>query len=874
VPAPSHLGLILLGLLVFSIAATGFLLVSATASTSALGGINVEPAARPWQYVGANPDSWWCPTASQCTTSNPLGRIDTEMSLAQQLHVSNVRLEIPWFLVEPSKGGYDWSRADYIFSSAAAHGIVIQPILVYTPAWDGGYNAFPVAADFQAFVTTFMGRYGSRINAVEMWNEPDGGQSLAANNPAQYVQTILIPGYNAVKSTRPNVSVIEGGSINDSGTCCAWLSGVYNAGGGAYFDIAAFHDYGGNYGQVVQAYRGVMNAHGQGGKPIWMGEYGVSDATGSQQSSLIQGALTTPGLAMAQYYTLRDESVYHCCPPAPTGERKQFGVVAADDVTKKSSFNLMQSLLGGTPPPPPPAPSAAPAPTVAASPTTAPAPTAAPSAAPKPVASPPVVPVPPPSSVPTVGGLHVRGNQIVDANGNIVRLQGANMAGTEFVCSQGWSSDPYGGQPEDSPQTFAAMHAWRVNVVRIPLNEDCWLGINGAKIGGAAYQSVIIKLVQDLRATGFYVIVDLHWSAPGTQLALSQNPAPDEDHSPAFWQSVAATFKSDQGVIYDLFNEPFFYWIAPGGPNEWACLMNGCTLAQYETGGKPFTITANWKSAGMNELISVVRAAGAQNLIMVPGVNWARDLSSWLANRPLGSNIAAAWHSYPSGNPSLTSECAAPSCWNSVTAPLASQVPVVVGETGDSAAGPQTYLPTFLPWASAHGLNVVAWTWNAWTNPDDVLVSNMQTGAPTAGEGVTYKAWLTAQPVPSAAPASSSFTPAPVPAQQPSTSTAPTAAPKPAAPKAGATPPARAHADPTPVKQPVHSGPKPGAVTEPGASRTAQPKSLPAADRIGLEAIYIGFALIGLAAAMWGVTSLGPLLMHLFGQALRAPRPI
>ena len=64
-----------------------------------------------------------------------------------------------------------------------------------------------------------MGRYGSRINAVEMWNEPDGGQSLAANNPAQYVQTILIPGYNAVKSVRPNVNVIEGGSINDSGVC-------------------------------------------------------------------------------------------------------------------------------------------------------------------------------------------------------------------------------------------------------------------------------------------------------------------------------------------------------------------------------------------------------------------------------------------------------------------------------------------------------------------------------------------------------------------------------------------------------------------------------------------------------------------------------
>ncbi len=353
----------LLVLLAYSFAAGAAPPVTVHASTSAAGGINVEPAARPWQYVGANPDGWWCPSASACTTSNPLGRIDTEMALAQQLHVANIRIEIPWFLVEPSNGGYNWTRADYIFSSAAGHGIVLQPILVYTPAWDGGYNAFPHPADFGAFVSAFMGRYGSRINAVEMWNEPDGGQSLVANNPAQYVQDILIPGYNAVKaSPYPGVRVIEGGSINDSGVCCPWLSGIYAAGGGSYFDIAAFHDYGGNYGSVVQAYRGVLSAHGQGGKPIWMGEYGVSDSTGSQQSSLINAALTaTPGLAMAQFYTLRDESVYTCCPPAATGEHKQYGVVAADDVTKKSSFYTMQSLLGGSsPPPPPPPPSSAP----------------------------------------------------------------------------------------------------------------------------------------------------------------------------------------------------------------------------------------------------------------------------------------------------------------------------------------------------------------------------------------------------------------------------------------------------------------------------------------------------------------------------------
>jgi len=64
----------------------------------------------------------------------------------------------------------------------------------------------------------------------------------------------------------------------------------------------------------------VLSSHGQGGKPIWLGEFGVSDSTGSQQSSLIYAAMAnTAALAMAQFYTLRDESVYTCCPPAPTG---------------------------------------------------------------------------------------------------------------------------------------------------------------------------------------------------------------------------------------------------------------------------------------------------------------------------------------------------------------------------------------------------------------------------------------------------------------------------------------------------------------------------------------------------------------------------
>jgi len=338
-----------------------------------------------------------------------------------------------------------------------------------------------------------------------------------------------------------------------------------------------------------------------------------------------------------------------------------------------------------------------------------------------------------------VSALHVDGNHLVNSSGQTVTLHGVDMSGTEYVCAQNWTTDPFGGQPEDDPATFAAMKSWGINAVRIPLNEDCWLGINGVEIGGTAYQSAMLKLTRDLEAAGFYVILDLHWSAPGAQTALSQNPAPDEDHSPAFWSSVASTFAGEPEVIFDLFNEPYFYWIT-GGENAWQCLWQGCTLTQYVTGGSPYTVTANWQTAGFDQLTSLIRAAGAPQVIMAGCVDWANDCSDWSSSfAQWGSgdkNTVVSWHSYPGEG------CDTTSCWDQVIAPLATSRPVVVGETGDSSAGPVTYLPIFLPWADAHGLSYLAWTWNAWQDADDVAVTSMTAGTPTPGEGAYYEQHL------------------------------------------------------------------------------------------------------------------------------------
>ena len=200
----------------------------------------------------------------------------------------------------------------------------------------------------------------------------------------------------------------------------------------------------------------------------------------------------------------------------------------------------------------------------------------------------------------SITGLHVQGNQIVNGSGQVVRLLGVDRSVTEYACIQGWGI--FVG-PSDA--TFVqAIASWHVNAVRIPLNEDCWLGINGAPAAysGATYQTTINDYVNLLNQNGMVAILDLHWNASGTQQATGQQPMPDESHAPTFWSSVASYFKNNSSIIFDLYNEPY-----PDSNQDataaWQCWLNGGSCP-----GVSFT------AAGMQELINDVRTAGRTTL--------------------------------------------------------------------------------------------------------------------------------------------------------------------------------------------------------------------------------------------------------------------
>jgi hypothetical protein len=325
---------------------------------------------------------------------------------------------------------------------------------------------------------------------------------------------------------------------------------------------------------------------------------------------------------------------------------------------------------------------------------------------------------------PLLVAIHVRGNQLVNAAGQQLRLFGVNRSGAEYRCVvEGSSADAGIFSGPTDPASIATMASWHINAVRVPLNEHCWLGINGVDParGGAAYQSAIHAFVEDLNAAGLVAILDLHWNAPGTTLALRQQPMADLDHAPAFWTSVAETFKDNPGVIFDLYNEP--------RDISWSCLRDGCPTRD------------GWTTVGMQSLVDAVRRTGAKQPVMIGGLEFANDLSSWLAYRvhdPLGQVIASV-HMYSSNR------CRTVSCWNGAIASVARQVPVITGELGEFS-GVTNFIAAYMGWAddrrpSRQSISYLAWAWDAAQGDGGPSLIASPDGTPSA-YGLRFRAHL------------------------------------------------------------------------------------------------------------------------------------
>jgi endoglucanase len=321
--------------------------------------------------------------------------------------------------------------------------------------------------------------------------------------------------------------------------------------------------------------------------------------------------------------------------------------------------------------------------------------------------------------------LHASGNKLMDDSGNVVQLRGVSRSGTEYSCIQG--NGIFDGPSDDT--SLEAIRTWKANAIRIPLNEDCWLAINGvdAAYAGANYQAAILDFADRAAAKGLYPILELHWSAPGTTPATEQNPMPDSDHSVTFWSEVAAAFKDRDEVIFELFNEPF-----PDSNQDttaaWTCWKSGGTCSGV-----------SYPVAGMQALVTAVRNAGAENLVVLGGVTYSNSLSQWNSYMPTdpSNNLAAAWHVYDFNT------CNSTTCYDSNVAPVAALHPVIATEIGEQDCE-GSFITTVMGWLDTHDASYLGWTWDDWGGCL-VLITDY-TGTPNGPYGQTYQAHLQSFP--------------------------------------------------------------------------------------------------------------------------------
>jgi endoglucanase len=241
---------------------------------------------------------------------------------------------------------------------------------------------------------------------------------------------------------------------------------------------------------------------------------------------------------------------------------------------------------------------------------------------------------------------------------------------------------------------FQKMADWHANVVRIALNQDFWL--SGATLYDPAYQDRIDGAVHDAEAAGLDVILDLHWSDRGNlavdklqgqnKVGSSNQQQMADQNSKRFWSEVAAKYKDDGHVLFELYNEP--------NKIAWDVWRNGGAVEEYT-------------AVGMQELYDTVRATGANNLVIAGGLSWAFDLSQVRTSPIDGYNIMYASHPYNKRDN-------AQARWESSFGYLSSEdiAPVILTEFGDPTANCSgAWDSNLIGYADARHISWTAWAW-------------------------------------------------------------------------------------------------------------------------------------------------------------------
>lgn len=281
-----------------------------------------------------------------------------------------------------------------------------------------------------------------------------------------------------------------------------------------------------------------------------------------------------------------------------------------------------------------------------------------------------------PQSRAQTGEIDVRGPQLtrdgrpwIPKGVTIVgRVSPASVAAGGFKLAR----DAFG--PGELNEVRSVFHA---DTVRFQISQP---GLNSkSSIYSPEYKTDILNAWRTARSAGFAVILSMQWEPPSG--LKGERGMPSEPTVQA-WRSICKEVGADRGTMLELFNEPNEKPAEPSAAAEW--------------------------HSGMQAAVTAVRSCGAQNVLILDGLNWARftaDLA--LPNDPL-HRLAFGIHPY------LFNGFTNPAVWERQFGRRAEQVATLVTEwNGTATAGCVPDLPRMaaelLQYLRQKRIGVVGW---------------------------------------------------------------------------------------------------------------------------------------------------------------------